>query len=57
MLKGGRLDAVVRFQVLAEELDFVEDEINLVHKQIQKTKDRLWGVGFLRLVLEEASLA
>lgn len=56
-LKGLRLDAVVHFQLLADDLDDVEDAAKEVQKRLLGASDALWARGFLRLAAREMSPA
>jgi hypothetical protein len=48
-LKGGRLDAVVRFQFMANEPDAVDAAVEELHKRLLADRDKLWAAGFLRV--------
>lgn len=56
-LKGGRLDAGVRFQFLASQPDAVDDAVQDLHKRLLAARDDLWVAGFLRVTGEGTSLA
>ncbi|MEJ2557401.1 MAG: hypothetical protein P8186_14430 [Anaerolineae bacterium] len=56
-LKGGRLDAGVRFQFLADTLETVDSAVETLQKRLLAAKDDLWAAGFLRFAAEETSLA
>jgi len=56
-LKGVRLDALVRFQLQADEPDNLDTIIDKLHGQLLASRDDLWRKGFLRLVVEETSAA
>ena len=56
-MKGVRLDAVVRFQFLADELDNVEVAVEALQSRLLDAKDALWKAGFLRFGVKETSLA
>jgi len=56
-LKGGRLDAVVRFQLWANDPGDVDTAIAQLHGRLLAARDALWTAGFLRVDAEGASLA
>jgi len=56
-LKGGRLDAVVRFQAIANDPEVVETAIDDLHASLLAAKDALWVAGFLRVVAQDSSSA
>lgn len=56
-LKGGRLEATVRFQALANNAGDVETAIDTLHATLLANKDPLWAAGFLRLSAEDTSPA
>jgi hypothetical protein len=56
-LKGSRLDAVVRFQVQANQLDAVNTAIQTVHEQLLAAKPSLRRQGILRLDAADTALA
>jgi hypothetical protein len=64
-LKGGRLDAVVRFQCWASDPEGVDLKIKALHERLLQARDTLWvprprdgwSTRFLRLAAEGASLA
>lgn len=51
-LKGGRLDAVVRFQFWADDPIVVDESINELHGRLLAAKDELRAAGFLRAKAE-----
>lgn len=55
-LKGGRLDAVVRFQLWANEPSDADTAIDELHGRLFAARDELWGAGFLRVTAEKTSL-
>lgn len=56
-LKGGRLDAVVRFQFVADRPDAVDTAVTALQGHLLAAKDVLWVAGFLRITAGETSLA
>ncbi len=56
-LKGGRLDAVVRFQLWGTDPGEVDTAIEALHGRLLAARDELWAAGFLRFAAEETSLA
>lgn len=56
-LKGGRLDAVVRFQLWGNDPDEVNIAIETLHGRLLAARDELWAAGFLRFAAEATSLA
>jgi hypothetical protein len=56
-LKGGRLDAVVRFQLWADEPILVDTAINELHGRLLAARDSLRAAGFLRLKAENTRSA
>lgn len=56
-LKGGRLEAVVRFQFLADESADVDAAVKTLQERLLAARDDLWAAGFLRIAAEETSLA
>lgn len=56
-LKGGRLDAVVRFQLWAATMEDADALIATLHGDILADTSQLWGEGFLRLELADTSTA
>ena len=56
-LKGGRLDAVVRFQVMHNNPNLVEDAIQTIQNKILSDKENLQSNGFLKIKVKETSLA
>lgn len=56
-LKGGRLEAGVRFQFLADDSGVVDAAVQELHKRLLAARDELWVAGFLRFAAEETSLA
>ncbi|HEY9640601.1 MAG TPA: hypothetical protein V6C57_08955 [Coleofasciculaceae cyanobacterium] len=56
-LKGIRLDAMVRFQLWATELDTVDHNMDQLHGRILSAKDTLRTAGFLRIATEDTALA
>ena len=56
-LKGGRLNAVVRFQLWGNEPTVVDTAINELHGRLLAAKEDLRAVGFLRIEAESAGLA
>jgi hypothetical protein len=57
VLKGSRLNALVRFQFWAEDVQSVDTAIDKLHGRLLAAKDSLRAAGFLRLALEETALA
>ena len=57
VLKGGRLDAVIRFQLWANELGAVDNAMDELHGHLLAARDELWAAGFLSVAAEETSLA
>ena len=55
--KGGRLDAVVRFQLWANQLNDVDTAIKDLGTSLETDRDILRSKGFLRLDLQTTSLA
>lgn len=55
--KGGRLDAVVRFQLWANQLDDVDTAVKKLGTSLEADRNILRSQGFLRLDLQTASLA
>lgn len=55
-LKGGRLDAVVRFQLWASQLEEVETALIELRDRLETAKMTLRSQGFLRFALEGTSL-
>lgn len=51
-LKGGRLDAVVRFQFWADDPIVVDESINELHGRLLAAKNDLRAAGFLRVKAE-----
>ncbi len=56
-VKGGRLDAVVRFEVWGSQLDTVNGAIQTLQEQLLAAKSTLRGLGFLRLAATETAPA
>jgi hypothetical protein len=56
-LKGCRLDAVVRFQLWANERDDVDAAIEELQRRLLADRDGLWADGFLRVGAEGTSPA
>src|SRR6267142_2191621 len=56
-LKGGRLDAVVQFQLWSHEPTGVDTAINELHGRLLAAKDDLRAAGFLRIKGENPSSA
>jgi hypothetical protein len=56
-LKAIRLDATVRFQLWAAELDTVDRNMDQLHGRILAAKDALRTAGFLRIATEDTALA
>ena len=56
-LKGGRLDAVVRFQFLADEPSAVDSAVQDLQRSLLRARDALWTAGFLRITAEGTSPA
>ncbi|MCA9935911.1 MAG: hypothetical protein KC415_18375 [Anaerolineales bacterium] len=57
VLKGGRLQASVRFQLWADTPNNVDQAIDDLHGRLLAAKDDLWIAGFLRFVAEGSTLA
>lgn len=51
-LKGGRLDAVARFELWGAQPSAVEQAIQDLIQRVLADRDKLWTIGFLRVVLE-----
>ncbi len=56
-LKGGHLDAAVRFQLWADEPIAVDTAMNDLHGRLLADKDKLRAVGFLRLKADNTTSA
>lgn len=56
-LKGGRLEALVRFQATADDAATVDQAIDNLHAALLAATDELWAARFLHLSLQETSLA
>lgn len=56
-LKGGRIDAAVRFQFFAPTLEAADDAVTTLQARLLAASDALFIAGFLRLTAEETSLA
>ena len=56
-LKGGRLEATVRFQLWASTPQALDDVVNNLHGRLLAAKAALWNQGFLRLNAKDASAA
>jgi hypothetical protein len=56
-LKGGRLEAVIRFQAGANSPEAVDTAIANLHADLLAAKDNLWADHFLRVTAQETSLA
>jgi hypothetical protein len=54
-LKGGRLDAVARFELWAAQPGAVEQAIQDLIARLLADREMLWTVGFLRIALEATS--
>jgi len=54
-LKGGRLDALARFELWAAQPGAVEQAIQDLISRLLADRDKLWSVGFLRISLEGTS--
>lgn len=54
-LRGGRLDAVARFELWAAQPGAVEQAIQDLITRLLADRDMLWTVGFLRIALEGTS--
>lgn len=57
VVKGTRLDAVVRFQVQRDQLDEVNTAIAALHDRLATQKNKLRQLGFLRFAALETSTA
>ncbi len=57
VLKGGRLQATVRFQLWANTPNDVDQLIDDLHGRLLAAKEDLWIAGFLRFAAEESTLA
>ncbi len=55
-LKGGRLDAIVRFQVLGNPPEVVDAAVEELHRRLLAAKNFLWKDGIVRLAAEETSM-
>lgn len=56
-LKGGRLDIIVRFQVMNSDLNQVEAAVQTIQNKILSDKKNLQSKGFLKIKVKETSLA
>lgn len=56
-LKGGRLEAGVRFQFLADDSGVMDAAVQELHKRLLVARNDLWAAGFLRFAAEGTSLA
>lgn len=56
-LKGGHLDAAVRFQLWADEPTAVDTAMNELHGRLLAAKDELRAAGFLRLKADNTTSA
>ncbi len=56
-LKGGRLDAVVRFQLWGNNPGEVDSAMDALHARLLAARDELWLSGFLRSKAEGSSSA
>jgi hypothetical protein len=54
-LKGGRLEAVARYQLWGNDLDALETEMAALHGRLLAAKNELWNDGILRFAAEETS--
>lgn len=54
-LKGGRLEAVIRYQLTGSDPDALETEIAALHGRLLAAKKELWTAGVLRFAAEETS--
>lgn len=54
-LKGGRLDAVARFELWATQPASVQQAVQDLIRRLLADRDKLWLVGFLRIGLEATS--
>ena len=57
VLKGGRLQASVRFQLWADTPNDVDQLIDELHGRLLVAKEDLWIAGFLRVIAEGSTLA
>jgi len=55
-LKGGRLDAMIRFQFLGDPPDVVDAAVGELHRRLLAAKNFLWKKGILRFAAEETSM-
>lgn len=55
-LKGGRLDAMIRFQFLGDPPDVVDAALVELHRRLLAAKNFLWKKGILRFAAEETSM-
>jgi hypothetical protein len=51
-LKGGRIDALVRFQLWAQQPGDAEAAIQTLTQKVLADRDKLWAEGFLKLALK-----
>lgn len=56
-LKGGRFDAVVRFELWAGKLPDVELAVQDLIRRLLADRDHLWTAGFLRVALQSISFS
>lgn len=56
-LRGGRLEAVVRFQLWGSDPVALDAEAEALHGRLLAARDELWAAGILRMVAEETSPA
>lgn len=56
-LKGGRLEAVVSFQLWSGAPGNLDTAINELHGRLMAAKDDLWNQGFLRITADKTSFA
>ncbi len=56
-LRGGRLDARVRFQLWGGEIPVVDDIVDVLHTTLLDDRDALRAAGFLRMSAVETTLA
>ena len=56
-LKGGRLEAVVSFQLWSGAPGNLDTAINQLHGRLMAAKDDLWVKGFLRISADKTSVA
>ncbi len=56
-LKGGHLEAVVRFQFQADQPNAVDDAVNTLQARLLAGRDALWKVGLLHITAQDTTPA